>query len=99
MAQSQSSIVYGLGLALMETITIKNGVVQQSNFYDYQVPRETDIPAMHVEVVKTANPPSGVGQMATPLMIPAIANAFAQITGKRLRHSPFTPERVKKALA
>ena len=98
-AQSESSIVYGLGLALMETINIKNGVVQESNFYDYAVPRQSDIPQMFVEVIPTANPPSGVGQMATPLVTPAVANAFAQLTGKRLRHCPFTPERVKKALA
>ena len=98
-AQSESSIVYGLGLALMETINIRNGVVRESNFYDYFVPRQSDIPRMHVEVIPTANPPSGVGQMATPLVIPAVANAFAQLTGKRLRHSPFTPERVRRALA
>ena len=77
----------------------KNGAVQESNFYDYAVPRQSDIPQMFVEVIPTANPPSGVGQMATPLVTPAVANAFAQLTGKRLRHCPFTPERVKKALA
>ena len=98
-AQSESSIVYGLGLALMETVTIKDGVVKESNFYDYSVPRQSDIPQMFVEVLKTANPPSGVGQMATPLVTPAVANAFAQLTGKRLRHCPFTPARVKQALA
>jgi isoquinoline 1-oxidoreductase beta subunit len=36
--------------------------------------------------------------MATPLMAPAIANAVAELTGVRLRESPMTPERVKKAL-
>jgi isoquinoline 1-oxidoreductase subunit beta len=98
-AQTESSIVYGLGLALMERITVKDGTVQQSNFYDYTVPRESDVPPIAVEVVKTENPPSGVGQMATPLIIPAVASAFADLTGKFLRHSPFTPDRVKKALA
>jgi len=98
-AQSESSIVYGLGLALMETVTIRNGAVVQSNFYDYTVPRQFDIPRMAVEVIKTDNAPSGVGQMATPLITPAVASAFAALTGRRLRHSPFTPDRVKKALA
>jgi isoquinoline 1-oxidoreductase beta subunit len=98
-AQQESSIVYGLGVALTEVITIKNGQVEQNNFYDYHVPRMRDVPAMHVELIQTANHPTGAGQMATPLVAPAIANAFAEMTGVRLRHTPFTPDRVKKALA
>ncbi|HET7403800.1 MAG TPA: molybdopterin cofactor-binding domain-containing protein, partial [Usitatibacter sp.] len=42
-AQTESSIIYGLGLALTERITFKDGQVQQSNFYDYKVPRMRDI--------------------------------------------------------
>jgi isoquinoline 1-oxidoreductase beta subunit len=97
-AQSESSIVYGLGMSLTEQITIKDGVVQQSNFYDYRVPRLNEVPLMHVEVIATDNHPTGVGQMATPLVAPAIASAVAGLTGVRLRHTPFTPERVLKAL-
>jgi len=97
-AQQESSIVYGLGVALTEIITIKNGAVEQSNFYDYHVPRMKDVPAMHIEVIQTDNHPTGAGQMATPLVAPAIAGAVAEMTGVRLRHTPFTPDRVKKAL-
>jgi isoquinoline 1-oxidoreductase beta subunit len=97
-AQTESSIVYGLGVALTELITIKNGTVEQSNFYDYRVPRMNGVPAMHIEVIATDNHPTGAGQMATPLVAPAIASAFAELTGKRLRHTPFTPERVRGAL-
>src|SRR5262245_56392578 len=97
-AQSESSIVYGLGLALSERITIKDGAVEQSNFYDYRVPRMNEVPLMHVEVIPTDNAPTGAGQMATPLVAPAIGSAIAQLTGVRLRHTPFTPERVKAAL-
>jgi len=98
-AQTESSIVYGLGMALSERITIKDGAVEQSNFYDYRVPRMNEVPMMHIEVIATDNHPTGVGQMATPLVAPAISGAVAQLTGARLRHTPFTPERVKKALA
>ena len=97
-AQTESSIVYGLGVTLTELITIKNGVVEQSNFYDYHVPRMKDVPPMHIEVIQTVNHPTGAGQMATPLVAPAIAGAVAELTGVRLRHTPFLPERVKKAL-
>ena len=97
-AQQESSIVYGLGVALTEIITVKNGMVEQSNFYDYHVPRMKDVPPMHIEVIQTDNHPTGAGQMATPLVAPAIANAVAEMTGVRLRHTPFLPDRVKKAL-
>ena len=98
-AQTESSIVYGLGMSLMERITVKDGAIRQSNFFDYPVPRMNEIPEMHIEVIRTENRPTGVGQMATPIMAPAIANAVAQLTGKRLRESPMTPDRVKRALA
>jgi len=97
-AQTESSIVYGIGLALTERITIKDGAVEQSNFYDYIVPRNRDVPPMHVEVIQTDNHPTGVGQMATPAITPAVSNAIMALTGVRLRHAPFTEERVKKAL-
>jgi isoquinoline 1-oxidoreductase subunit beta len=97
-AQTESSIVYGLGVALTERITIKDGVVQQSNFYDYRVPRLNEAPAMHIELIASDNAPTGVGQMATPLVAPAIGNALARLASVRLRHAPFTPERVKAAL-
>ena len=98
-AQTESSIVYGLGMSLSERISVKDGVVEQSNFYDYRVPRMNEVPAMHIEVIATDNHPTGAGQMATPLIAPAISSAVMQITGVRLRHTPFTPERVKVALA
>ena len=85
-------------MRLSERITIKNGAVQQSNFYDYRVPRMDEVPLMHIEVIPTDNAPTGVGQMATPLVAPAVGNAIARLAGARLRHTPFTPERVKAAL-
>jgi isoquinoline 1-oxidoreductase beta subunit len=97
-AQTESSIVYGLGIALSERITIKDGVVQQSNFYDYRVPRLNEVPAMHIELIASDNAPTGVGQMASPLVAPAIGNALARLANIRLRHAPFTPDRVKAAL-
>jgi isoquinoline 1-oxidoreductase beta subunit len=98
-AQTESSIVYGLGLALSERITIEDGAVRQSNFYDYHVPRMRDLPEMHIKLIPTRHPPTGVGQMATPLVASAISNAVFQLTGARLRQQPMLPERVKLALA
>jgi isoquinoline 1-oxidoreductase beta subunit len=98
-AQTESSIIYGLGLALTERITFKDGVVQQSNFYDYVVPRMRDIPELHIKLIPTPNRPTGAGQMATVVVAPAIASAVAAATRVRLRHTPFIPDRVMQALA
>jgi isoquinoline 1-oxidoreductase subunit beta len=57
------------------------------------------VPKMHIELIPTDNHPTGAGQMATPLIAPTISSAIMELTGVRLRHTPFTPERVKKALA
>jgi isoquinoline 1-oxidoreductase beta subunit len=98
-AQFEGGIVYGLGLALTEEISIRDGAVQQNNFYDYRVMRMNDLPKIHVEVIPTDNHPTGVGQMPVPIVAPGVNNAVARLTGVRLRESPMTPDRVKKALA
>ncbi len=98
-AQTESSIVYGLGLALTERITIKDGAVQQSNILDYGVPRMHDIPELHIRLISTPNRPTGAGQMATPVVAPAIASAVFAATGARVRHAPFLPGRVLAAMA
>src|SRR6266567_3147970 len=77
---------------------IEDGIVYQTNFSDYPVPRMRDTPAMHVELIPSDNPPVGVGQTSVPLVAPAIGNAVAQLTDIRLRQLPMSPERVKTAL-
>lgn len=98
-AQVMGSIIYGLGNALTERITFKNGLVQQANFNDYKVPTMADAPRIHIELLPGGHEPFAVGQTGAVLVAPAIANAFASLTGKRLRHMPFTRERVNKALS
>ena len=97
-AQIKSAMVFGLGAALRERITIKDGVIQQRNFDTYQVLRMSDIPPMDVAVISTDDHPTGIGEAGVPAVAPAIANAVAQLTGKRLRHLPMTPERVRESL-
>jgi isoquinoline 1-oxidoreductase beta subunit len=98
-AQTESSIVYGLGLALTERITIEDGMVKQSNFCDYHVPRMKDVPELEIKLIQTPNHPTGAGQMATPLVAPAISNAVYRLTGVRLRQQPMLSGRVQVALA
>ncbi len=97
-AQVESAVVWGLSSVLKERVTIVDGVVQQSNFHDYEVLRMAEVPAIHVDVLTSANPPSMVGELGVPGTGPSVANAFFALTGKRLAHMPFTPQRVLAAL-
>ena len=98
-AQLESALIYATGAALKERITIKDGHVEQSNFHDYQILRLSEVPELKVEIVTSGPIPLPVGEIAMGGTAPAIANAFRALTGKPLRHLPFTPERVKKVLA
>jgi len=97
-AQLEGGIVHGLGYCLSERITIKNGLIQQRNFHDYAVPRMADAPHVRVELLSGDGEPTGVGETGSILAPAAVANAFAALTGKRLRHMPFTSGRMREAL-
>ena len=98
-AQIEGGIVMGLSSVLQEKLTIVDGAVQQSNFHDYQLLRMQDIPeSIETAIIPSSAPPEGVGESGTPLVACAVANAFFKLTGKQLRHLPFTPERVIEAL-
>jgi isoquinoline 1-oxidoreductase beta subunit len=97
-AQLESGIVFALSAALIEELSVTDGVPQATNFNDYPVLRMADMPELHTKIVASDLPPTGIGEVGVPTVAPAIANAVAQLTGKRLRHLPMTPERVKKAL-
>jgi isoquinoline 1-oxidoreductase beta subunit len=99
-ANIESGILYGLSSVLSERVTVKGGVVAQSNFHDYNVLHMSEAPEeLHIAFVDSDAPPSGLGEIGNPMVAAAVANAFFTLTGKRLRHMPFTPERVQAALA
>ncbi len=87
-AQMESSVSFGLGAALQSKITFKDGMVQQSNFHDYQVMRMADMPKVEVHIVPSTEKMGGVGEPAVPPIAPAVANAIFAATGKRLRTLP-----------
>jgi isoquinoline 1-oxidoreductase beta subunit len=97
-AQLQSAVMHSLSNLLKERITFKDGVVQQSNFNDYQVLRMSEAPEVHTHIVPSSRNPVGVGDLGGIGVGPAVANAFFSATGRRLRQSPFLPERVVAAL-
>ncbi|MBX3540461.1 MAG: xanthine dehydrogenase family protein molybdopterin-binding subunit [Chelatococcus sp.] len=99
-AMMMTGITNGTGHALFEQINVVDGEVQESNFDTYRVIRMSEAPEIEVAVRPTPGSPfGGIGQAGLPPTGPAIANAVARLTGGvRLRHYPFTPERVKAAL-
>ena len=98
-ANVESAIIYGLSSVLHERVTIKDGAVEQSNFHDYNLMRMSDLPEeMHVQFVDVDTRPTGLGEIGNPFVAGSISNAFFRLTGKRLRHLPFTPERVLETL-
>jgi isoquinoline 1-oxidoreductase beta subunit len=97
--QSESNVVWGISQALKERVTYKDGAVQQSNFHDYPVLRMSEVPEILTEVIRTEHRPTGIGEIVLPVVAPAISNAVLALTGKRLRHMPFTPARVKQTLS
>jgi isoquinoline 1-oxidoreductase beta subunit len=98
-AQMEGAAVFGLSVALLEELTIRNGAPVQSNFNDYPVLRMSDMPEIHTKIVASNAAPTGMGEIGVLPVAPAISNAVFQLTGKRLRALPMSPERVKKALA
>ncbi|MFS8980642.1 xanthine dehydrogenase family protein molybdopterin-binding subunit [Cupriavidus necator] len=89
-AQVQGAAVMGLSMCLAgSAITLKDGVIEQSNFGDFTVARITDTPAFDVHIVPSADPPTGMGEPGLPPLAPAFANAIARLTGKPLRQLPF----------
>jgi len=88
-AQVESSIMYGLSAALHEKITLANGQAQEANLDKYRILRANEAPAVTVKVMPTDNYPGGMGEVGLPPLAPAVANAVAVLTGKRLRELPF----------
>jgi isoquinoline 1-oxidoreductase beta subunit len=89
-AQMEGGIGFGLSAALYGAITIRDGAVEQSNFNDYPVLRIDAMPAIDVHIVPSADKPTGVGEPGVPPIAPAVANALAAATGKRLRKLPLS---------
>lgn len=88
--QIQGGAVFGLGMTQPGfAITLKDGVVEQGQFTDFPPPRIGDAPPVAVHFVPSTDAPTGLGEPGVPSMAPAVANAVAALTGKRLRKLPF----------
>lgn len=97
-AQLVGNILWGLSSALKERITIENGVVQQTNFHNYNILRINEMPDIECRMIETDNPSTGVGELGLAMVAPSIANAVFDAIGTRVRHMPLTPSVVLEAV-
>jgi isoquinoline 1-oxidoreductase beta subunit len=88
MAQLEGGLIFGLTAALYGEITIDRGRVQQSNFHDYRMLRIDQTPKIEVHVVKSGEPPGGIGETGVNAGPPALRNAIYAATGVALRRLP-----------
>ena len=95
-AQIQSAIVFGVTAALHGEITLKAGRVEQANFDTYPMLRMNEAPAVEVHIVRSREPPGGMGEAGTSCIVPAVANAVYAATGKRLRKLPIDSAALKQ---
>ena len=87
-AQMEGAMIFGLSIALMNEISVKDGRVEQSNFHDYPVARINQAPEMHVHIVESDAPPGGIGEPGVPPVAPSITNAIYRATKIRIRDLP-----------
>ncbi len=87
-AQLEGGLIFGLTAALYGEITIDKGRVQQSNFHDYRMLRINETPKIEVHVVKSGEPPGGIGETGVNAGPPALRNAIYAATGVALRRLP-----------
>jgi isoquinoline 1-oxidoreductase beta subunit len=87
--QVEGGICYGLAAGLYGKITMTDGVVDQGNFDTYRVLRMNEAPTVETYIVPSGNAPSGIGEPATPVIAPAVANALFAMGQPATNSLPF----------
>lgn len=90
-AQVEGGIAFGLTATLKGEITFEKGAPQQRNFNDYPLLRFDEMPEVQTHIVASDRPPTGIGEVAVPIIGPAVVNALHAATGRRIRKLPVRP--------
>jgi isoquinoline 1-oxidoreductase beta subunit len=97
-AQIEGGIIASLSTTLKEKVVFSNGGVKSSNFDDYKIFKMSEVPEIEVHIVKSTEKMGGIGELGVPPAAPAVANAFFNATGVRIRRLPLDPETVREAI-
>ena len=95
--QIEGSFAYGLGAAMLQEITLKDGRIEQENFDTYPILRMEDMPAVESIVMPSGGFWGGVGEPTIFVAAPAVLNAIFAATGKRVRNMPINNTDLRKA--
>ena len=87
-AQVEGAVGFALSSVLRNRVTLKDGVVQETNFDAYEPTRLTEMPVVEVHIVPSQAAPTGIGEPGVPVLAPSISNAVFAATGQRLRSLP-----------
>lgn len=98
LAQMEGAALWGMSLALFEGTAFENGQVRDTNLDSYTPLRMGDVPDMDIEFIASGEAPVGLGEPATTVVGPAIANAIFRAVGARVRDLPIRAEAVKAAM-
>jgi len=98
--QIEGGIIQSASWTLKEQVKFDRQRITTRSWADYPIFTFNDVPAVDVHLINMPNERSlGTGEGSQGPAVAAIANAIANATGKRLRDLPFTPDKVKAALA
>lgn len=87
-AQMEGAIIFALSAALKGEIIIRNGGIENSNYYDYPILEYGETPIIETHIVQNDFPVGGVGEVGVAASTPALINAIFNATGKRIRKLP-----------
>lgn len=94
-AQIEGGIVFGLTGVLKGQVTVKDGRIEQGNLNDFPLPTILDAPEFDLSILPSDRAPSGVGEVAVPVIAPAVSNGVFAATRKWIRRLPIRPEDCK----
>lgn len=97
-AQVEGAALWGASMALHEGTELEAGNVRDTNLNSYTPIRTRDVPEFEIQFIESSEVPTGLGEPATTIVGPAIANAIFSAVGVRLRDLPIRPEAVLRAL-
>jgi isoquinoline 1-oxidoreductase beta subunit len=88
-AQVEGGLLFALSAAAWGEIVLSDGgdIITQ-NFDRYQIMRMQSTPQIDIHLIESNESPTGVGEVSVPTAAPALANAIAALTGKRIRRLP-----------